>query len=147
VNELFDDIEFTRGDRAFALALADDHGGRRPVYKYRFTHTMTNDPELLVAGAYHGVELSFVLGMVDAGWVADFGDYTPTAAELELSAAIQGYWARFAATGDPNGEGAVEWPRFKHSSENYLILDQPVAADARFNTRQLDLLMEFNTHI
>jgi hypothetical protein len=34
--------------------------------------------------------------------------YFPTSGETALSVEIMDYWARFAATGDPNGTGAVQ---------------------------------------
>jgi para-nitrobenzyl esterase len=39
------------------------------------------------------------------------------------------YWTRFAATGDPNGGGAVAWPRYDAASDPYLRLDTSLGAD------------------
>jgi len=49
---------------------------------------------------YHGDEIGYVFGTL-----AD-----PTPAQSALSATMMGYWAAFAATGDPNGGGRPEWP-------------------------------------
>ena len=38
-----------------------------------------------------------------------------------------GYFARFASTGDPNGDGALEWPLYNAASDPHLVLDNPVA--------------------
>ena len=44
-----------------------------------------------------------------------------------LSEAIMGYWTRFAATGDPNGNGAVPWPAYAAASDELLVLDMTIA--------------------
>jgi para-nitrobenzyl esterase len=50
----------------------------------------------------------------DIGMTPRPNNITPsfTPAQLSLSDQIMGYWARFAATGDPNGGGAPYWPAF-----------------------------------
>src|SRR4029078_3629964 len=69
---LFNDFEFGRGNRDWALAAAhqDPAPGDpaperrpRPVYKYIFGHSM-EDPDNATAGAFHGIELAFVFGTV-----------------------------------------------------------------------------------
>jgi hypothetical protein len=49
--------------------------------------------------------------------------YTPSAGEAALSDAMDGYWSRLAATGDPNGAGAVAWPRYDAGTDPVLLLD------------------------
>jgi len=38
-----------------------------------------------------------------------------------------GYWTRFAATGDPNGGGAVMWPHYD-DADQHLALDRTIVA-------------------
>src|SRR5262249_30671758 len=66
--------------------------------RYYFTRALdaAHAPAAHLFGAFHGLELFYVFG--DLG----VGGYVPTAADLALSDAIEGYWTRFAATGDPN---------------------------------------------
>ena len=42
-----------------------------------------------------------------------------------LGDAMAGYWTRFAATGDPNGDGAPEWPEYDAESDTWMVLDAP----------------------
>ena len=42
-----------------------------------------------------------------------------------LADAMAGYWTRFAATGDPNGDGAPEWPEYDGDSDTWIVLDAP----------------------
>lgn len=37
---------------------------------------------------------------------------------------MMGYWTRFATTGDPNSNGAVQWLPYDAASENMLQLDE-----------------------
>ena len=41
---------------------------------------------------------------------------------VATSDAVIGYWTRFAATGDPNGAGAVIWPQFDALTDPFLRL-------------------------
>src|SRR5690349_8811459 len=59
-------------------------------------------------GAGHSTELQYVFGKVP------LLDITPSFKpdQFALSAQMMGYWTRFAATGNPNGGAAPQWPRF-----------------------------------
>jgi para-nitrobenzyl esterase len=85
-----------------------------PAYLYYFTHPF----KWLVSGlgAFHSAELPFV-------WGNAYTFISLQSNELPLSAAIQGYWTRFAAGGDPDGAGAVAWPRYAVDADPYLHLD------------------------
>jgi para-nitrobenzyl esterase len=50
------------------------------------------------------------------------------AANAAASAAIVGYWTRFAKTGDPNGAGAPLWPAHETASKAFLQLGVPIAS-------------------
>ena len=43
--------------------------------------------------------------------------------EIPLSDLIIGYWTRHATSGDPNGAGAAEWPKYDASGDRHLELD------------------------
>ena len=108
--------------RAFAS------GQREPVWRYYFTHALDNDAPWHAQGAWHVLETVFVFGHV-----AKFdGAYQPSAAEDVLSADLAGYWSRLAANGDPNGSGAVAWPRYDATRDTYLQLDETTQAGEAF---------------
>lgn len=48
--------------------------------------------------------------------------------EKSLTETMQGYWSRFAHTGDPNGAGAPTWPKYTTSADQDLSLDIPASA-------------------
>ncbi len=88
------------------LARAVNNSQKEPVYRFVFTHAQSNPPVATALGAWHGEELMFIFHSFTSGVS---GPFTPTADELTLSDQMIGYWARFAATGDPNGGNAPPW--------------------------------------
>ncbi len=72
-------------------------------------------------GAPHGSEVSYVFG--DPG--APDSERYPGADGAALADAMAGYWTRFAGTGDPNGDGAPEWPEYDAESDTWMVLDAP----------------------
>lgn len=122
------DFQFTCPTRAYLQAAA---AHPTPAYRYVYSQVLGGASALL--GAAHGIELYFVFQKLER-----LKDYTPTAQDLALQQAILGYWTRFAATGDPNGAGAVPWPRYQASSDPYLELKAPVAAGSGYRKAKCD---------
>ena len=88
----------------------------RKTYLYQFTRVLPGGESL---GAYHAAELGYVFG-AKLAWL-------PTQpVDDQLSRAMMGYWTRFAATGDPNGRGAVEWFPYGLGKDYYLELGTPI---------------------
>ncbi len=82
--------------------LADLHGrtGGKPVYRYLFAQ-----PRPGAQGAVHSAEIEYALGNLSTNKV-----YAWTPDDFRVSELMQGYFARFIQTGDPNGPGLPEWP-------------------------------------
>lgn len=92
-----------------------------PAYLYEFTRVPLKESNPL--GAFHSVEIPYVFG--NAGLFSVLGTLEQT--DYNLSAAIMGYWTRFAATGDPNGEGAPSWPAYLPATDLHLQLGDTIA--------------------
>lgn len=49
-------------------------------------------------------------------------------------------WTRFAATGDPNGDGVPEWPAYESQADEYLEIGERVQPGNHWRTAQLDFI-------
>jgi para-nitrobenzyl esterase len=58
-----------------------------------------------------------------SAWEEEKGQ--PTAEDEKLSEEMMGYWTRLAKTGDPNGEGAYQWPPYNVEGDQHLVLNIP----------------------
>ena len=94
-----------------------------PVYLYRFSYVASGLRDMLRAGTPHGGEIGFVFGTLTVG---GFGPPPPppTAQDQVVSRMAQSYWINFARTGDPNGAGLPNWPRY-HPTKDLIFFFRP----------------------
>ena len=110
--------------------------GQSPVYRYRFDRP-ASPSEMHPEGkyAFHSDELEYVFGTLDvrrgAAWRPE---------DRRLSEQIVNYWANFARTGDPNGEGLPHWPRYDKGRE-LLHLDDPITVGPDTSRSQFEFLL------
>ncbi len=102
-----------------------------PAYLYQFTRVPLDNP----LGAFHSVEIPYVFG--NAGLFTRLGKLDQ--ADYDLSAAMMGYWTRFAATGDPNGGGAPDWPAYQTVTDRHLVLGDTIATGSGLYSQACDL--------
>jgi para-nitrobenzyl esterase len=85
--------------------------GDRPTFYYLYAQarpaTKTEPDAPRPQGAVHSAEIEYALGNLDLNPV-----YAWTEADRATSQAMQGYFANFIKSGDPNGPGLPEWPRY-----------------------------------
>jgi para-nitrobenzyl esterase len=104
-----------------------------PVYLYQFTYVVTAAPQFASLGAFHGSEIPRVFGMFGPLRLLD------DAAGRQLTHAMMGAWTRFAATGDPNGDGLSEWPKYDPASDSYMELGRTIMVKSHLRPKQVDL--------
>jgi para-nitrobenzyl esterase len=68
-------------------------------------------------GAYHTSELSYVFDL------PLFGVTPLPATDLSLAETMRGYWGRFAASHNPNGNAAPAWPAYAATTDQHLVFD------------------------
>jgi len=130
------DYQITCETRGTARVTAG--ANRKPVWRYIYTHRYENDFSLNGLRACHTCDLYFIFGNFNP--VGPIPNYMPTPAELTFSQALMGYWTRFAATGDPNGTGAVAWPQYDSNAEGMLQVDDTFVSINGFHTPQCTYL-------
>ncbi len=89
-----------------------------PVYAYGFVYPDARFilPEARTLGAFHGAELQFVFASPMNWFKRHFsGD------EKTLSDAMIDYWAQFARHGNPNHDGALQWPSYAEDHQQMLF--------------------------
>lgn len=99
--------------------------GGAPVYYYYFDQPRpakrdgSAGPD---AGAVHSGEIEYALGNLAGNRV-----YAWTDTDRRVSATMEGYWANFIKTGDPNGAGLPHWPAA--TAKDGGLLRQVIGAD------------------
>ena len=89
-------------------------------------------------GAYHSGDLAYAFGntrLVGIDW---------TEWDHEISHAMTRYWANFARTGDPNGEGLATWPRYEAATDEWLEFGSDIKTTREVRKEKLDLFDRVN---
>ena len=81
-------------------------------YEYQFDRAV---PGREAAGATHGAEVGYVFGNMLNNPGPNYA-----APDREISAAMQQYWTNFAKSGDPNGAGLPQWPKYDAAARGYI---------------------------
>ena len=93
-----------------------------PVFMYNFGYVPANMQEWMPYGAGHGSEVAYVFNNLNDRRGA--AEVTPE--EEKLAQILNTYWANFAKTGNPNGDGLPVWPEYNKQNEKILDI-QPDA--------------------
>jgi para-nitrobenzyl esterase len=81
--------------------------GESPVYRYHFE--LASPPSKFHPGswAFHSDDIEYVFGTLDT---RPGSEWRPE--DRKLSEQMMDYWTNFAKTGDPNGAGLPQWPKY-----------------------------------
>jgi para-nitrobenzyl esterase len=135
---------FTDGFGSRAFSAAEAATPYTPVYLYRFDW----DEERLgkIIGAFHGLEIPFVFGTLDARNANIHVLLKPKAmaSGRPISKKMMKYWATFAKTGDPNAAGLEKWPLYKVGSRDRIYFDNQIKT-APLSAREIERYQYFSS--
>ena len=97
-------------------------------WQYHFSRRAPQAPML---GAFHGMEIGYAFGNLDA---------EASAEDQALSEAMTRYWVQFAKTGNPNVEGLPAWPAYDPETDLHLELGDEIKAGAGYRKEAVDAL-------
>lgn len=133
--EILSDAQFTVSTRRTAQCVSLNQTA--PVWRYFFSHKHTI-PQLSSFGSYHGMELFYVFNTWENATLGSGPFFKP--ADDSVQNAMLHYWVNFAATGNPNGTGLVNWPQYQSSTDCYLeIKATPNGTQCGLRTAESDL--------
>ncbi len=102
--------------RRFVRAMAKAEEKNAYLYHY----TMVWPGRMAANGAFHSGEMIFVFDNVNKS-KEPFEEKHHAFAKV-----MSGYWVQFAATGNPNKPGSVEWPAYELSKDQYIEFGEVV---------------------
>jgi len=86
-----------------------------PSYIYLFSYVSPSMQQMMRYGAGHGSEISYVFDNL-RGW----NGATVAPKDQEVAKMMNTYWANFAKTSDPNGNGLPKWPVYNPKTNDLL---------------------------
>jgi para-nitrobenzyl esterase len=100
--------------------------GKAPAYRYEFDLVPPPDPARPGRfGVFHSDDIEYVFGNLDSR-----KGITWTPKDYAMSDQMMTYWTNFARTGNPNGNGVVNWPTYNPASgSKVLYLNVPSSAE------------------
>src|SRR5262245_27250049 len=87
-------------------------------------------------GAVHSAEIEYAMGTLDLNKV-----YAWTPDDYKVSRVMQDYFANFIKTGNPNGKGAPNWPKFGEGKR--IVIDVNTRAEADRARKRYEFLDQF----
>jgi para-nitrobenzyl esterase len=106
------------------------------AYLFQFTRP----PDTTMArklGVYHGAEIAYVFGNLTGA-----EGYNET--DKRLSLKMMDYWVNFAKTGNPNGQGLVDWPAYKSKTDINLEFSDTIHTNRHLFKKECDFIDRVN---
>lgn len=123
---------FGSGNYRWASIASED---KSPVYVYRFTRKVPGTGEYAKYGAFHTGEVPYAYNNLR------FVHRPFTNADHQLAKNMSAYFVNFIRSGNPNGAGLVNWPRFRPTTKEVIFFDTTIHAGPLEDAAQLDFII------
>ena len=110
--------------------------GDSPVYRYHFELAALPSKYHGGTAAFHSDDIEYVFGALDTR-----PGETVRPEDRKLSEQMMGYWTNFARTGDPNGPGLPEWPKYD-KDDSLIHLDSTITSGPDALRPRYEFLLE-----
>ncbi len=109
-----------------------------PAYIFHYGYVPANSREWMPFGAGHEAEIAYVFHNINARR----GVAETTTTDEEVAHILNTYWANFAKTGNPNGEGLPLWPGYDTEKEEILDIqpDGQIVGKSDTRKQRLDVI-------
>lgn len=125
--------DVTFGVQNYAWAKIQAQAGTN-VFVYSFTRDVPGEGEYANYGAFHTGEVPYAYGnlkFVNRPWEQ---------ADHDLSEAMAEYWTNFIKTGNPNGSGLPQWPKFTPDKKETIFLGKEITSSSMPDAERLEFL-------
>jgi para-nitrobenzyl esterase len=107
-----------------------------PVYVYNFNRKVPATGDYVKFGAFHTAEVPYVMNDLK------FLKNRPLEkADYELADLMSDYWVNFIKTGNPNGKGLPEWPKYNTATNQAMVFDAKSKAEKLPGKGGLDFML------
>lgn len=108
-----------------------------PAYIYLFSYVSPSMQQMMRFGAGHASEISYVFNNLRS-----WNGSVIAPKDREVAKMMNTYWANFAKTGDPNGEGLAKWPVYDPKKDEILEIrsDGSAVGEADSRKARLDVI-------
>jgi para-nitrobenzyl esterase len=107
------------------------------VYVYRFTRKLPATGQYAAYGAFHTGEVAYAYDNLRA---IDRSLRPLTATDEKLAQMMAAYWANFCKTGNPNGKGLPNWPRYTVGTKQIVVLGDEVRSAVLPDAARLEFM-------
>jgi len=109
-------------DQTFAMSgfkwiTLQSEQGKAPIYAYNFQRKLPATPDYVKYGAFHTGEVAYALDdlkFLNRPWEP---------ADQPLADLMSDYWVNFVKTGNPNGKGLPEWPKYNNKTQQAMVFN------------------------
>jgi para-nitrobenzyl esterase len=107
-----------------------------PVYVYNFDRKVPGNGDFAKYGAFHTGEVCYVMNNLKFLNNRPFGE-----TDFALANLMSDYWVNFIKTGNPNGKGLPEWPKYNTTGNLVKVFDAKSETEKLPDKAALDFLL------